>query len=743
MASQQQRAQVPSGKTIAEEVTGGFSRFAKAVRKSWLLICVIVAASAVFGMVVTRLQTKVYQASAMIEFDPGAIRPLNGQTSSDLSLAPSVWDNRQYYETQLRIIQSEKVLSRAVRDLNLLADPKFASPSGAPPQMEDVTAALRFQITVEPVPNSRLVMLRVEDTDPGRARRICNAVKDAYINQNLESKVNETEDAILWLRGQLDTLSRELAQNEHDIHAFKEKHELPSTSINESSNMIRLELEHFDNALSQTLTRKQEIRARYTELAKVSDDDPADLPSSELLSNASLSGLRQRYQQALEDRETLRNEGKGDNHPAVRVADGRVAITKAALLREVKNLKGALAHDLAIIDHQEAGETNLYEGARKRAIDLNLQDVDFRHLDRTREQNEKLYSMLLVRMKEADLARMMRANNVRQVDAALEPRVPIRPRPLVNLVISLVTGLIVGLIVAWLRVELDSSVKMPEDVEGKLGMTFIGLLPQHDERGELVGASVHKKRQRPRRPVAVTTPELVVHQYPLSAVGEAARSVRTNLMFMNPERPHRTLLVTSAAPAEGKTTVACSIAVSMAQGGLRTVIIDCDLRRPRLHRIFDRVGDMGVTSHIAGEASLDEVVKPTSVNNLSCIPAGPIPPNPADMLHSARFQEFLAEVAERFDRVIIDSPPIVAVTDAAIVSTLVDACVFVIRAFKTSLAVTRRGVRALEDVDAPIAGALLNAVDLKRFEYSYEYGQSYGYAYGAQRSDEDQPAAAE
>ncbi len=728
---------------MAEEVSGGLSTFAKVLHKSWLLILVIVATFGSVSIVGTRMLTKVYLATAMIEYDPGAIRPLNGQTGGDLALAPSYWDNREYYETQFWIIRSERVLGRAARDLGLAAEKRFAGGDGRPPAShEEITAALRERITVEPVKGSRLVLLKVEDSDPARARRICNAVKDAYIEQNLENKVNETQDAILWLNGQLDTLAHELSRNEREIHEFKQKHELPSTSINEASNMLRLELEHFDTALSHTLTRKQEIRARFTELSKVKDDDPADLPSSELLANTSLSALRSRYQQAVEDRETLRNEGKGDNHPAVRVADGKVAVTRAALLREVKNLKGALSHDLAIIEHQEAGEANLYEGARKRAIDLNLQDVDFRRLDRAREQNEKLYSLLLVRMKEADLARMMRANNVRQVDPALEPQIPIRPHPVVNFLIALGAGLLIGVLVAWTRVQLDSSIKVPDDVEEKLGLTFIGLLPEHDARGELGAGAYARKLQRPRRGMSAATPELVVHEHPLSPVGEAVRSVRTNLMFMNPDRPHRTLLVTSAVPAEGKTTVACSIAVSMAQGGLRTVIIDCDLRRPRLHRIFDRVGDPGVTSLIVGEATLDDVAKPTQVDNLYCIPAGPVPPNPADMLHSERFRQFLADASERFDRVIIDSPPVVAVTDAAIIATLVDSCLFVIRAFKTPLALTRRGLRALHDVDAPIAGALLNAVDFTRFEYSYNYGQTYGYAYGSRREEEPPQAAA-
>jgi capsular exopolysaccharide synthesis family protein len=196
-------------------------------------------------------------------------------------------------------------------------------------------------------------------------------------------------------------------------------------------------------------------------------------------------------------------------------------------------------------------------------------------------------------------------------------------------------------------------------------------------------------------------------------------------MFMNPDRPHRTLLVTSAAPSEGKTTMACSIAIALAQGGQRVCIVDCDLRRPRLHRIFDRAGDAGVTNLLVGQASLDEVIKPTVVENLWSIPAGPTPPNPADMLHSERFRKALAELAERFDRVVLDSPPIVPVTDSAILSTLVDGSIFVVRAFNTSKHITAQGLRALRDVDARIVGCVLNAVNLDRQEYTYYYHYYY------------------
>jgi polysaccharide biosynthesis transport protein len=281
---------------------------------------------------------------------------------------------------------------------------------------------------------------------------------------------------------------------------------------------------------------------------------------------------------------------------------------------------------------------------------------------------------------------------------------------------------LLGFGIAWLREQLDSTIKTPDDVEKKLGLTFLGLLPEV-QAADVAGRSTRRRRRRDSATDTGTNgpPELIVHHRPLSGVSEAARSIRTNLMFMNPDKPFKKILVSSAAPAEGKTTVACSIAIAFAQGGQRVCIVDCDLRRPRLHRIFVRAGDAGVTSVLVGQATLDEVAKPTSIPNLWSIPAGPLPPNPADLLHSERFRNFICDLSDRFDRIIIDSPPIIAVTDSAIISTLVDAAVFVIRAFKTGKYLSAQGLRSLRDVEAPVVGAVLNAVDINHHEYNYYY----------------------
>jgi succinoglycan biosynthesis transport protein ExoP len=724
----------------------------KALRKGWPFIVAAVILCAGGSLLYWKSQPAIYEASTLLEINPNPAQPLGDKASDVHDMGVGVyWDAQEYYQTEYRIVTSDRVLGAVVRDLSLTTDYGFFGLKAAPPApigIEVAVSVLRGRTAVEPVKMSRLFHIKVEDTDPRRARRLSDAISNAFIDQNLQTAVNSSIEAVSWLGGQVDHVKQQLERDENALHDFKQTNDLPSTSINESSNMLRLEMVDYNTALTHTRTRKEELLARNTELAKVTQANPDDLPSSELLSSGYLQQLRTQYQQAVKDRAALVAEGKGENHPLVKSLTGRVEETSAAMLAEVRNIRASVERDLAIAEHEETGERALFEETRRRAVELNMKEIEYHRLDRSRDENEKLFELLTTKMKEADLARMMRGNNIRIVDPAEQPGGPVRPQIPVNVGIGALAGLVLGLAFTWIREQLDKSVKTPQDLEEQLGTTFLGLLP------ELAGDAERKPRGRrrgtgPFAPVPGSHVELVVHEHPLSGIAEAARSIRTNIMFMNPDRPYRRLLISSAAPMEGKTTVACSIAIALAQGGQRVCIVDCDLRRPRIHRVFERAGDAGVTNVMVGEATVDEVAKPTVVPNLWSVPAGPVPPSPADLLHSERFRRFLDELSERFDRVVIDSPPLAAVTDSAVLSTLVDGTVFVVRAFKTSKQLARQGLRTLHDVDARVVGTVLNAVNLNKHEYSYYHYYYYkreGYRPlsandGAGDTASDRPAA--
>lgn len=696
----------------------------RTIRKSWPLIVASFLVGSASALLFSKMQAPVYEASALLQFDPNPPRPLS-KDMDPVREWTTFMDNHEVFETEFKVITSDSVLSAVVRDLSLASDPHFAGPDGKARAVEDVDAILRSRLKVEPVKATRLFYINYRDSDPKQARRICEAIGRTFIEQNGDKTRAAGNNAVSWLGTQVDATKQKLETTEDTLQDFRRTNELPSTSFEDLSKMIRLEMQQYDEALTQTRTRKQELLARDQELERMVES-PESLSASELLTNQYLSGLRSAYLQATKERDELLAVGKGENYPAVLAANVKIESAKHALVEEITNILGAVRHDLAVIERQETGDAELYEAARKKAIELNLKEVEYHRLDRERAENEKLYDGLLEHLKSADLARMMDVNTVLMIDPPLEPKSAVLPKVPLNVSIGALTGLVLGLLLTFLREQLDSSLRVPEDIEKQLGLVFLGLLPQLDSSGDDAGGYGGRA---PRRRRAVSTNggavELVVHARPLSGLAEAARSVRTNLMFMNPDRPFRKLLVSSAAPAEGKTTVACSLAIAFAQGGQEVCIVDCDLRRPRLHRIFDRVGDMGVTNVLLGEATAEQVAKPTLVPNLWSVPAGPLPPNPADILHSERFRNLLDELARRFDRVVIDSPPLTAVTDSAILSTIVDGTVFVVRGGKTSKHVSGQGVRVLRDVDAPVVGAVLNAVDLRQHEYAYYYRYYY------------------
>jgi capsular exopolysaccharide synthesis family protein len=261
----------------------------------------------------------------------------------------------------------------------------------------------------------------------------------------------------------------------------------------------------------------------------------------------------------------------------------------------------------------------------------------------------------------------------------------------------------------------DQSVKSAADVE-ELGITLLGVLPR---LGESAGSVYGGRRGARGRSEEVRHAELVVHEDSTSAVSEAARGIRTNLAFMSPDKPFRTLLVTSGGPSEGKTTVACWLAIAMAQAGHRVVLVDCDLRRPRLHKVFDLVNDRGVTSALIDRSTLAAAVQSTQVPGLSVMLSGPSSPSPAETLQSKSFESLLADLAASFDRVVIDSSPVGPVTDAVVLSTRVDATLLVIRALSSARDMVRQAQRLLKDVRANLAGAVLNATEHARNGYPY------------------------
>jgi succinoglycan biosynthesis transport protein ExoP len=449
-----------------------------------------------------------------------------------------------------------------------------------------------------------------------------------------------------------------------------------------------------------------------------------------------LQGLRSEYLEAKRQVAIAEAAGKGENHPDVKAAVVYQEASRQALLAEVDNIRGAALRDLQAVEAQLSGLNALNAQAKQRAMDLNINEIEYKRLERSKDNTEKLYSLVLERAKESDLTGQMRFNNVQVVDRPLLPGAPVRPRVTFTVILGAVGGLLLGVGLALGRELLDTSVKTPDDIKNEGRVAFLGLVPRVRASDLGGGRSPSRRRRRVSKvEVDASVPERYALEHPTSGVSEALRAVRTNLQFMSPDKPFRRLLVTSAGPAEGKTTMGCGLAIAFAQAGQRVLLVDCDLRRPRLQKIFRTTHGIGVTSAVINPELLDEVSLATDVKNLDVLPAGPLAPNPAEILQSDSFARLLDRLNERYDRVVIDSPPTLPVTDAAILSTMADGTVIVVRAFATSRHMFAQAVRSLQAVGANIAGGLLNAVDLSKSSgrYQYYYYQR-GYA-----SDESVP----
>jgi capsular exopolysaccharide synthesis family protein len=699
-------------------------------RRRWVVASVL-AATVFLTLLVTLRQTKRYAATTTLIIDISAPRVLNKEQVQDVvdTGTGGYWYSKEYYETQYKVITSRAVAQRVIEKLQLSRDLRFLGLDDLKDQATieeevrkiDPVRELQERFTVLPVKDSRVVRIELEDRDPKWAATLANAVAEAYITENLSVRSTTTHNASDWLEQQLADLESKLAKSGDDLFAFKQKHDIVATSWEDRQSMVTQRIVAVNDALTRARVTKAQLEARTEQITSLSDKLDNGEPSSDAFTivnqSKSVQDLKVRYFEARVDCADLQVAYLKD-HPKIVACQTKLAAARDNLTREIRSiLEGARR------EYQEAVQTErklqrLLSETKEDAFTLNQHEKAYLELKRTHDNNQRLYEMVLQRLKETGVTGMMQLSNVRVLDRAEPPNRPVSPRPVRNLALATLAGLLGGIALAFLLERLDDSVTTREHVEERLGLPFLGIIPSIED-----GRPVDDR-------------DLFVHRNPKSAPAECVRSIRTNLLFMSPEKPLRTILVTSSGPSEGKTTTAVSLAQTMADGGSRVLLVDADMRRPRIHQIFGVARDAGLSSLILGQGDLDKTIQPTALANLFVLPCGPIPPNPSELLHTTSFTSLLATLSSRFDRVIIDSPPAGVVSDAVVVSTHVDGTAFVVKAGRTSRDAAARTVRALRVVNARLFGAVLNDLHLsdERYGQYYQYYR-YGY-YGSERVEE-------
>jgi succinoglycan biosynthesis transport protein ExoP len=693
------------------------------IRKRWKLVSLVLFVVTGVVSVWTYRQPKIYLSSCSLIIDPVAPKVLTGVTDVVELGAGNYWANREFYETQRRIMTSKELAQRVIDRLGLASDPDFPFPgAGANAKVgvkRDLVAALLAETTIDTARDSRVASVIVEDRKPERAAQIANAIANTYIEGNLDHKLESANAASVWLGDQVVGLKDRLLDSERTLYEYRKKSKLLDVSLDARQSMNTQNVQTYTQKLADLRAKKIEIESSRKLILAARDNIEEQESLPEVRQNPVVQQLRVMHVElakSLAEAET----SYGDKHPKVDSLRRKLASVRQDYLSEISKILKEKENTYRAIEENERALNKLIERVKAEAMELAQLEVEYKPLLRENEDNQNLYKLLSQRQKETGLTGLIKTNNVRILDPAAPGKAPIKPRVVINMFVALLAGLALGFATAIVAEGLDNTVKNQEQAEALIGVPVLGLIPLIDEVND---AKLSQKEQQMR--------DLGVFHDTRSAAAEACRSIRTNLLFLSPDAPLKTLVVTSPGPREGKTTTAISLAVTMAQAGAKVLLVDTDLRRPRLHRAFGKTNEEGISKVIVGEGTLDQAVIHTEVPNLDLLTCGPLPPNPAELLHTKKFKEVMAECARRYDRVIYDSPPTSAVTDPVVIGNLADGVVLVIRAAYTTREAAVYARRQLTDAKAKIIGTIVNRVDRSNRYYNYYYSRYYrSYRYG-------------
>ncbi|MCP4267903.1 MAG: polysaccharide biosynthesis tyrosine autokinase, partial [Candidatus Brocadiaceae bacterium] len=409
----------------------------------------------------------------------------------------------------------------------------------------------------------------------------------------------------------------------------------------------------------------------------------------------------------------------GKNHPAMIRAVTKAEELKTKINEEVAKLAKNIGAEYKVKLSQEESLSKALEEQKVVALQLNRDAIAYGTLKRESEGERAMYEILLKRLKETDITGELQSSNIRIVDYAETPRASIKPKKKRNVLLGAILGLFVGVGLAFFLEYLDNTIKRPEDVEQYLDIQLLGII-------EKVGTKASPS-------------DLITHELPKSVIAEAFRSVRTGVMFSLIDKPSKLIMVTSAVQGEGKTFIASNLAYSIAQTGKKTLLVDTDLRKPRLNEVFKVERKPGLSNHLIGVDNFDSIVKASLAPDLSIITCGIIPPNPSEILESSSLEKFCDTVRDKFDIVIFDTPPAMTVTDAVVLSKNMDGVILTIKSGSTAKNTVKRCISKLTSSKCEVLGAIINYVDIVKGGYYYHYYAHY-YKYGYTSEKEFQEA---
>lgn len=679
-------------------------------KRQWTLIATFLI---IVGLVsvVTLLTPPVYESSLSLQIDSQPQAYSNFSAIGQFAPVSTLAD-QEYFNTQHRKLRS-RVQARAVMDrLNLWEHPDFQN-------LDEPVQALLGMVTIEPISKTRIVWVYVRAGDPELVEQIGQAWGEVFVDRNLQEINQGVQSGLSWLNQETSRAEEEVRNSEQALLDYRRRFNRIALSTSESENLVSQQI----GSLSKDLADAQAERARReSEYASLDDalDRGGELQQLSLLVGSELMAeLREKLSTRREELQVL-GETYGPLHQKMVEAQGRVTEVEEQITVELEAERRRRRAVLGVaVDNEERIQAAI-DTLTATALAENGPEAEYNLLRSTLESRQLIYSQLLERRQELAVTSSLKENNIRIIDPSEANDDPVEPNYSRNIGVAVLAGLLAGVSLALFFDYMDTTIKTREEVEA-LGIPFLGIIPSVPG---LMGEGWEVARER----------YLYAYNYPKSAFAEFVRNIRTNVSFLvRPDGgPPRRLVITSAGPREGKTTSSINLGITFAATGKRVCLVDADLRRPSLHHAFGLANDQGFSSLIHGEARAEDVAQPTPQPGLFIIPSGPRPPNPAELLGSPGCVAALDRLNEIFDLVIVDTPPVVAVTDAVVLSAHVDGVILVIKSFKVAKDLVMQAKRQLKDVEANLVGVILNDFDIQRKSYGYYYYYTY---YGSDRED--------
>lgn len=635
-----------------------------------------------------------------------------------------------YYQTQFKILKSRNLARRVIRQTKLDMNPEFAAQK---PGIAQASSFLRKEplgkedgidsslidsflkrIEVVPQQKSRIVNVSFSSYDPQLSARVADSIAKSFIDLNIESKFDSTQQAREWLEKQLDSMKAKVEQAEEKLNAYAAQNEIiffESTTDKEGNksggeNIITRKLSELSRELTAATSDRIGKEALYNEIR--SGDSQS---SSLVMGNSVIQALKQQHG-ALEAEYNQNLTIYKPDYPKMVKLRELADQLKKRMDSETKKIVSSTKKDHEAALKREGYLRSAFEKQKKEALDLNSRSVQYQILKREADTNKELYNGLLQKLKETGISASLTSSNIQILDSAEVPKSPFSPKKSRNILFSLMIGLFGGIGLAFFAEYLDNTIKTAEDIEKKILMPSLGLVPLY-------------KSQKSQKNLPV---EFISHSDTKSQVSEAYTSIRTFLLFSSAGKPPKVMMVTSPRKEEGKTTTSVNTAISLTKSASRVIIIDADMRRPKIHKVFNVSNTTGLSSFLSGnEEFSSSLIRNTRIPGLDIMSSGPLPPNPAELLSSYRLRDLIAGLYPLYNFIIFDTPPLLGLADAAITSTQTDGVILVVKSGETPKEAAHQAKKILESVNAKVLGVVLNAINESDLKYGYSSYYQYNY----------------